>query len=108
MSRAEGAEMQTQPERAKSSQTKQEIFEQVRSILCREFEFTEDEIQPSSHLVDDLDLDSIDAIDLAVKLEERVGLDLEEEQLRSLRLVQDVVDLVHEHLHDGDGSPPRP
>ena len=47
---------------------------------------------------DDLDLDSIDAIDLAVKLEERVGLDLEEEQLRSLRLVQDVVDLVHTHL----------
>jgi len=84
-------------------QTKEEIFEQVRSILCREFEFTQDEVLPTSHLIDDLDLDSIDAIDLAVKLEERVGLDLEEEQLRSLRLVQDVVDLVHTHLHAGAG-----
>lgn len=79
-------------------QTKEEIFEEVRSILCREFEFSPDEVLPTSHLIDDLDLDSIDAIDLAVKLEERVGLDVEEEQLRSLRLVQDVVDLVYAHL----------
>ena len=86
-------------------QTKEEIFEEVRSILCREFEFSPDEVLPTSHLIDDLDLDSIDAIDLAVKLEERVGLDLEEEQLRSLRLVQDVVDLVYTHLDARADSP---
>ncbi len=79
-------------------QTKDEIFEEVRDILCREFEFAPAEVLPESHLIEDLDLDSIDAIDLAVKLEERVGLDLEEKQLRSLRLVQDVVDLVYAHL----------
>lgn len=78
--------------------TKEEIFEEVRSILCREFEFTPDEVLTTSHLVDDLDLDSIDAIDMAVKLEERTGLELEEEQLRSLRLVQDVVDVVYTNL----------
>jgi acyl carrier protein len=78
--------------------TKEEIFEEVRSILCREFEFSPDEVLPTSHLIDDLDLDSIDAIDLAVKLEERTGLDLEEKELRALRLVQDVVDVVYTHL----------
>ena len=78
--------------------TKESIFEEVRSILCREFEFSQNEVLPTSHLIDDLDLDSIDAIDLAVKLEERVGLDLEEKELRSLRLVQDVVDIVYKHL----------
>jgi acyl carrier protein len=78
-----------------SIKTKEEIFDEVRSILCREFEFTPDEILPTSHLIDDLDLDSIDAIDLAVKLEEQVGLEVEEEDLRALRLVQDVVDLVY-------------
>lgn len=77
---------------------KEEIFEEVRSILCREFEFLPEEVLPTSHLIDDLDLDSIDAIDLAVKLEERTGLDLEEKELRSLRLVQDVVDVVYTHL----------
>lgn len=78
--------------------TKEEIFEEVRSILCREFEFEAGEVLPTSHLIDDLDLDSIDAIDLAVKLEEQVGLEVEEEELRSLRLVQDVVDMVYSHL----------
>lgn len=77
---------------------KEEIFEEVRSILCREFEFEPDDVLPTSHLIDDLDLDSIDAIDLAVKLEERTGLDLEEKELRALRLVQDVVDVVYTHL----------
>ena len=78
--------------------SKEEIFEEVRSILCREFEFSPEDVLPTSHLIDDLDLDSIDAIDLAVKLEEHVGLDLDEKELRSLRLVQDVVDVVYKHL----------
>lgn len=85
--------------------TKEEIFEEVRSILCREFEFSADEVLPTSHLIDDLDLDSIDAIDLAVKLEERTGLDLDEKELRALRLVQDVVDVVYAHL-DARETPP--
>jgi acyl carrier protein len=78
--------------------SKEEIFEEVRSILCQEFEFSPDEVMSTSHLIDDLDLDSIDAIDLAVKLEERTGLDLDEEELRALRVVQDVVDVVYAHL----------
>lgn len=81
-----------------SMQTKEEIFDEVRSILCQEFDFVSEEVLPTSHLADDLDLDSIDAIDLAVKLEERVGLEVEEEELRALRLVQDVVDVVYAHL----------
>jgi acyl carrier protein len=85
--------------------TKEEIFEEVRTILCSEFDFASDEVLPASHLVDDLDLDSIDAIDLAAKLEEAVGLELEENQLRELRLVQDVVDVVYAHLEAAVGSP---
>ena len=78
--------------------TKEEIFEEIRSILVQEFELAAAEILPTSHLIDDLDLDSIDAIDMAVKLEEVVGLEVEEKQLRELRVVQDVVDLVYSHL----------
>jgi acyl carrier protein len=86
------------------SMTKDEIFEEVRSILCREFEFRPEEVLSTSHLIDDLDLDSIDAIDMAVKLEERIGLELEEAELRALRLVQDVVDVVYANLGSGAGS----
>ena len=78
--------------------TREEIFEQVREILMQEFELRADEVLPTSHLIDDLDLDSIDAIDMAVKLEEIAGVEVEEKQLRELRVVQDVVDLVYSHL----------
>ena len=78
--------------------TKEEIFEAVQSILCREFDFEAGDVVPTAHLIDDLDLDSIDAIDLAVKLEERTGIELEESQLRSLEVIQDVVDVVYANL----------
>lgn len=78
--------------------TKEEIFGRVRTILVDQFELDPDAISPSAHIIDDLDLDSIDAIDLAVDLEKETGLSLKEEELRSMRLVQDVVDLIYNRL----------
>jgi acyl carrier protein len=80
------------------SMTKDEIFEEVRSILCREFEFRPEEVLSTSHLIDDLDLDSIDAVDLAVSVEKELGLSLTEGELKSIQTVQDVVDLIHGRL----------
>jgi len=54
-----------------------------------------DAIRPETHLLHDLDLDSIDFVDLAVTLEERTGLRLEEEELKSIRTVQDAVEVIH-------------
>ena len=80
--------------------TKEEIFVRVRKILVDAFELEPDDISPQAHMIDDLDLDSIDAIDLAVDLEADTGFSLTEEELRSVRLVQDVVDLIHKRLTD--------
>ena len=65
-------------------------FEIVRAVLCREFELEPAEVQPGSLLKDDLDLDSVDAVALLVRLEEETGLRLREEQLKALRTVDDV------------------
>jgi acyl carrier protein len=78
--------------------TKEEIFEKIREILVGSFELDPPSVVPTAHLMDDLDLDSIDAIDLAVAIETETGLDVSEEELRSLRIVQDVVDLIHRRL----------
>ena len=48
--------------------TKEEIFDQLKNILVAEFELEEDTVKLESLLADDLDLDSIDAIDLIVKM----------------------------------------
>ena len=73
--------------------SRDEIFDWVTGILQQEFQY-EGEVRLDSHLIDDLDLDSIDAIDMTVRLEEKTGLSFKEEELKSLRTVGDVIDPV--------------
>jgi acyl carrier protein len=75
-----------------------EILGRVVEVLSNSFDLDPGQIRPSSHLFEDLDLDSIDAIDLVVGLEEETGLAVSEEELKAIRLVQDVVDLVQRKL----------
>jgi acyl carrier protein len=78
--------------------TRAEVLELVRRVLAAEFEMSGDEVAEDANLADDLDLDSVDAVALAVRLEEETGLALAEEELRSMRTVRDVVGVVHGHL----------
>jgi acyl carrier protein len=78
--------------------TKEEILERVVQILAESFELDRADVVPTAHLFEDLDLDSIDAIDLVVGLQEETGLKLTEDELRAIRIVQDVVDLLHRRL----------
>ena len=78
--------------------TRESVLERVREILVSSFELEPGAIQLDSHLIDDLDLDSIDAIDLAVELEQETGLRVEEQELRQIRRVGDIVELVCNRL----------
>ncbi len=55
------------------------------------FELDSVRVQPDARLVEDLELDSLDAIDLAVKVEETTGLAFDEARIRELRTVDDVI-----------------
>jgi acyl carrier protein len=83
---------------ADSLHTKADVFARVVEVLVRSFELAPEQVRPDADLIDDLDLDSIDAIDLVVGLEEETGLDVSEDELKSIRVVQDVVNLVHTKL----------
>lgn len=74
--------------------SKQEIFTALALKMAEMFEVEVDTIKPTTHLFADLDLDSIDAIDLAVQLQEFTGKKVDEESLRELRTVNDVVELI--------------
>ena len=78
--------------------TKDDILQTVQDILVEEFELDRATITLDAHLVDGLDLDSIDAIDLAVRLEEKSGHALEEDELKALETIGDVVELVYAKL----------
>jgi acyl carrier protein len=81
---------------AKVSQS--EILGWVVEVFQKEFDFGSDELQLDTHLIDDLDLDSIDAIDMAVRLEERTSVTFSDEDLKNLRTIRDVVDLIDGRL----------
>lgn len=75
--------------------SKDEIFVKLREILVSVFELEESEITPEALLGDDLDLDSIDAIDLVVKMKEftpegKPAIDAS--IFKEVKTVQDVVD----------------
>ena len=78
--------------------TRAEVLELVRRVLAAEFELDPAAIGEATHLVDDLDLDSVDAVALAVRLEEETDLALEEEALKAMHTVGDVVGVVHGRL----------
>ncbi|MBU2871615.1 acyl carrier protein [Colwellia sp. E2M01] len=71
-----------------------DIYKMVNDILVTMFEIDEDDISMDAHLYEDMDLDSIDAVDLVVKLREITGKKIDPEDFKQVRTVKDVVDAV--------------
>lgn len=78
--------------------TQDEILAKLQQFLMELFEIPADQVKLDSELAEDLGLDSIDAVDLILKLQEFTGQKVSSEQFRSVRNVSDVIDQVHELL----------
>ena len=72
--------------------TKDEIFNKLKTVLVKEFEIDEDSITPEAKLADDLDLDSIDSIDLIVKMKDFIPGKIDPAIFKTVKTMQDVVD----------------
>ena len=72
----------------------EEIFEQLKQILIDTFELEADAITMEAELYEDLDLDSIDAVDFVVQLRELTGEKISPEDFRNVRVVADVVEAI--------------
>ena len=73
--------------------TKEEILEKISAVLADEFEVDAAKLTPDARLVEDLDLDSIDAVDLVVRLQQATGIKVKAEDFKSIRTLGDVVDV---------------
>jgi acyl carrier protein len=76
--------------------TREDILSQLAGILEDMFEVPADTVVLDAQLYDDLDIDSIDAVDLLAKLKELTGMQVDPEQFKSVRTVQDVVNAIYE------------
>ena len=72
--------------------SKEEIYLLVVDTLHEMLELDKAKITPAANLYTDPDIDSIDGVDLAVKLKDMTGKRLQPEVFKSVRTVQDVVD----------------
>ena len=75
--------------------TKDDIFARIVTILHDTFDIDTAAVTPQARLYDDLEIDSIDAVDLIVQLKPLIGRRLEPEAFKSVRTVADVVDALH-------------
>ena len=72
----------------------EDLYNQIVDYLVTGFAVPRELILPDADLMENLDLDSIDAVDLMVKLQELTGHKVSPAQFESVRTVQDVIDLV--------------
>jgi acyl carrier protein len=75
-----------------------EILERIREIFQENFDIEPSRVTPEARLFDELDLDSIDAVDLAIKLQEMTGRRIKPEEFKSVRTVGDVIAAVESLL----------
>ncbi|MCE0556460.1 MULTISPECIES: acyl carrier protein [unclassified Motilimonas] len=83
---------------------KQALFEKISETMQEMFELTPEQVTPEAHLFHDLDLDSIDAVDLIVTLQDITGYKLKPDQFKTVRTVNDVVNAVDELLKEQQGE----
>ncbi|MBK6738486.1 MAG: acyl carrier protein [Haliea sp.] len=74
--------------------TRKEIYDLLCSLLVNMFEVDLAVIRPTADLYKDLDVDSIDAVDLIVELRNITGTQIDPEVFKEVRTVDDVVDAV--------------
>ena len=78
--------------------TDQEILTKLREILAKTFEVDPQKVNPEANLFTELDLDSIDAVDLAIQLQKLTCKRIEPHECKEVRTVNDVITAVHRLL----------
>ena len=75
-------------------QSREQIYDMLCGILVDEFEIDREDINLDASLYQDLDLDSIDAVDLVIKLQQMTGKKIQPEEFKAVRTVDDVVNAI--------------
>jgi len=84
--------------------SKSDIAVVLSKYLQDLFDLPTEKLIPTASLSDDLDLDSIDAVDLVVKLQEYTGRKISPSEFKSVRTIGDVVDKIYAQVNNGRQS----
>jgi acyl carrier protein len=76
-----------------------DTYERLKKIVVEQLGVEEDQVTPEASFVDDLNADSLDLVELIMRLEEEFGAEISDEDAETIRTVQDAVDYVEERAN---------
>lgn len=92
--------------------TLNEIAEKVKEVLAAELKVGQEELQPDKRIGEDLGADSLQRVELVMRLEETFGIKIPDDEAMNLVTVQNAIDYLQAHLNNEsqgqDGSTKKP
>jgi len=73
-----------------------DLSEQIRQILANQLEMNAEQVTNAAKLVEDLDVDSLDIVELTIKFENTFEIDIPEQNLEGLSSVKDLIAMIAE------------
>lgn len=74
------------------------IFDQVAEIISMHSNVSKEDITLDQNLVDDLEIDSLDAFEIMSEIEDRFELELDDDVLDSVKTVEDIVTYIEKNI----------
>jgi acyl carrier protein len=81
----------------------QDVANGLREIMAARLGLPPEQLVPEARLVEDLGLDSLDAVELAISVERKFDIEVPEDELTKLKTVADMVALVESRLSQAPG-----
>jgi acyl carrier protein len=72
------------------------VFEKIRELIVDQLGIEEDEITLNTHLMKDLEADSLDAVEIIMAIEDEFGIEVPDEDAEKFQLISDIVKYVEE------------
>jgi acyl carrier protein len=79
---------------------REQILSMVKTILVNEFEIDEVDIVPETNIYEDLDIDSIDVVDLVVRLRAETGRSIEPDNFKQVKTIDDLLDALDKVINN--------
>ena len=76
------------------AKNKEEIFTIITDVLAEEFECPREKLTPDARIFEDLDIDSIDVVDLIVRLQKMADIRVKPDDFKEVRTLDDVAELI--------------
>ncbi len=81
---------------------KQTLINEINQVMIEGFELQPSQLKPEAKIMEDLELDSLDAIDMLVFLEEKIKIKVDAETFRSVKTLEDVYNVVEKVIQESN------